>query len=113
MNTAETLCDFIFMIFKGSKVLDGTLRQIQDTYRADTLKVRVDGGMDALRALAGIEGVTDRGPWQEVRLAAGVDAQEVLKCLAARTRVEHFELARPSLHEIFVRIAGPDNPPQP
>ena len=30
MNVAERMCDFIFMIFKGRKVLDGTLRDIQD-----------------------------------------------------------------------------------
>src|SRR6204780_3555844 len=29
MATAETLCDWILMIYKGRKVLDGTLRQIQ------------------------------------------------------------------------------------
>ena len=29
MAVAETLCDRIFMIFKGRKVLDGTLDQIQ------------------------------------------------------------------------------------
>jgi ABC-type uncharacterized transport system ATPase subunit len=29
--------------------------------------------------------------------------------LARRTRIEHFEVARPSLHDIFVRIAGPQD----
>ena len=37
-----------------------------------------------------------------------VDVELILRALAARTGVEHFEIARPSLHEIFVRIAGPE-----
>src|ERR1700731_3302730 len=37
MSVAEKMCDFIFMIYRGKKVLDGTLESIQDTYGADTV----------------------------------------------------------------------------
>ena len=39
MSVAETMCDFIFMIFKGKKVLDGTMESIQDRYGDDTFPV--------------------------------------------------------------------------
>ena len=42
---------------------------------------------------------------QEVRL--NTDPQAFLRELSARTSVYHFELTRPSLHDIFVRIAKP------
>ena len=32
MGVAEEMCDRIFMIFKGRKVLDGTLDEIQARY---------------------------------------------------------------------------------
>jgi hypothetical protein len=35
----------------------------------------------------------------------------LLPALAARTRVYLFEITRPSLHDIFVRIAAPDQVP--
>ena len=41
MNVAERMCDFIFMIYKGKKVLDGTLGEIQDAYGSDTVRVRL------------------------------------------------------------------------
>ena len=41
MHIAQTMCDFVFMIFKGRKVLDGTLADIQNTYGQDTLRVKV------------------------------------------------------------------------
>src|SRR5262245_31180007 len=44
MSVAEQMCDSIFMIYKGRKVLDGTLDSIQDAYGFDTLRVRLDGG---------------------------------------------------------------------
>ncbi len=107
MAVAEKMCDFIFMIYKGRKVLDGTLEAIQDTYGSDTIRVRLDGVGAALQDLPGVVKVTDFGRWQELRLDRGVDAQEVLAGLMMRGRVRHFELARPSLHDIFVRIARP------
>ena len=37
MSMAEKLCDYIFMIYQGRKVLDGTLETIQDRYGSDTV----------------------------------------------------------------------------
>lgn len=108
MDVAEKMCDFIFMIYKGQKVLDGTLESIQDTYGSDTLHVRLDGGNGQLGDLPGVLKVSDFGRWQELRLAPGADTQQVLAALMDRGKVRHFELARPSLHDIFVRIADPD-----
>jgi len=107
MSTAETMCDFICMIHEGRKVLDGTLTAIQDQYGSDTVLLRVEAGAAALLDLPGVEHTTDRGQLQELRLAKGADPQRLLGEVMARGRVLQFELARPSLHDIFVRIAGP------
>ena len=53
MATAERMCDRIFMIFKGAKVLDGTLDEIQARYGIDTVRVRTDGGAVGARAAGG------------------------------------------------------------
>ena len=42
MIVAEALCDQILMIYQGRKVLDGTLRQIQQEHGGDVLPVRID-----------------------------------------------------------------------
>jgi ABC-2 type transport system ATP-binding protein len=108
MGVAEKMCDFIFMIYKGRKVLDGRLEAIQDAYGNDTVRVKVDGDGAALNGLPGVLKVADYGRWQELRLDRGADPQQLLRTLAERGPVRHFELARPSLHDIFVRIAGPE-----
>jgi ABC-2 type transport system ATP-binding protein len=107
MATAERMCDRICMIFRGRKVLDGTLQDIQAQYGADTVRVRTAGGAAALTGLPGIESVNDHGQLQEIRLRD--DAQAFLQQLVARTAVYHFEVTRPSLHDIFVRIARPQD----
>jgi ABC-2 type transport system ATP-binding protein len=109
MAMAEKLCDFIFMIYQGRKVLDGTLQEIRETYGNDTLRVRMEGNGVPLDDLPGVVRVSDFGHWKEVRLEQGADAQAVLAALLPRGRVSHFELAQPSLQDIFVRIARPVN----
>jgi ABC-2 type transport system ATP-binding protein len=106
MSTAEKMCDRIFMIFKGHKVLDGTLHDIQEQYGADTIRIRTGAGAAAYRGITGIESVNDFGQLQEVRFKG--DPQAFLQHVTTKTPVYHFEIARPSLQDIFVRIAQPE-----
>jgi ABC-2 type transport system ATP-binding protein len=108
MAVAERLCDFIFMIFKGKKVLDGTLADIKQRYGEDTVRVRLsDGSSLEGDPLPGVVRGVDHGNVQELQLQSGANTQVLLAALISRGRVEHFEVSRPSLHDIFVRIAAP------
>ncbi|MDX2035844.1 MAG: ATP-binding cassette domain-containing protein [Isosphaeraceae bacterium] len=110
MSVAEKMCDAIFMIYKGKKVLNGTLEQIQDSYGEDTVRVRLAGeSASSLNGLPGVNRVSDFGRYQELQLDRGTDSQAVLAALMERGEVRHFELSRPSLLDIFVRIAGADS----
>jgi len=106
MSVAESLCDYILMIYRGRKVLDGTLESIQEQYGNDTIRVSAAGGTDVLQNLPGVEKSRDLGHVQELRMARGCDPQEVLRALVERTRVTSFSVTKPSLHDIFIRIAG-------
>jgi ABC-2 type transport system ATP-binding protein len=106
MGVAERMCDRIFMIHKGKKVLDGTLDQIQAHYGQDTIRVRTSDGVGALDDIPGVEEVSDLGNMQTVRFQG--NPQQLLERLIDRTSVYHFEVTKPSLHEIFVRIAAPE-----
>jgi ABC-2 type transport system ATP-binding protein len=105
MSMAELMCDRIFMIFKGRKVLDGSLDDIQSTYGHDAVHVRVQGGPAVLASIDGVESVVDHGNVQQVRLS--IDPQAFLSRLVTRAAVHRFEITRPSLHDIFVEIARP------
>ncbi|MGA2039608.1 MAG: ATP-binding cassette domain-containing protein [Bryobacteraceae bacterium] len=107
MYLAESMCEYILMIFRGRKVLDGTLASIQDQYGEDTIRVTADGGFAAVESLPGVEQIRDLGQVRELRLAHGADPQEALRALVAQVRLTSFSLMRPSLHDIFMRIAGP------
>jgi ABC-2 type transport system ATP-binding protein len=108
MAMAERMCDYIFMIYQGKKVLDGTLDNIQDQYGNDTLQIQSELGTEALKGLKGIENVNNFGKLQEIRLEEGVDPQKFLAELLKNTRISKFEITKPSLNDIFIRIASPE-----
>lgn len=106
MHTAEQLCDHICMIYQGKKVLDGSLQDIQSTYGQDTVRLRFRDRTD-LQAdpLPGTHALRNLGQYWEMRFNG--DPQGVLEAAIQRDRVDHFEIAHPSLQDIFVRIARP------
>lgn len=106
MSFAEKMCDFIFMLFKGRKVLDGTLESIQDNYGSDVIKLRIDGDIDDLHGIDGVEKISDFGQVKELRISHNFDPQDIISVIMSKTRVKSFELAKPSLYDIFLRIAG-------
>ena len=105
MEMAERMCDSIFMIYQGKKVIDGTLNQIQHQYGEDTIRVSIDGDKRLLSGVPGVMDVRDFGQYQELRFSG--EPQVLLKKLLESMSLQSFTITRPSLHDIFVRIASP------
>lgn len=99
------------MIYKGNKVLDGTLQEIQTEYGEPILRVKMaqaiapDLHQAALSQL--IDTITANGAYHDIRLKSAEGRYTVLKRLVEQGDVEHFETAKPTLHDIFIRIARP------
>ncbi len=108
MDMAERLCDTIFMIHKGHKVLDGTLDSIQSQFPANRIRVRFADPHFEPAPIDGIEEGMFTGRYYELTIRDHQNLQPVLHQLIDQSEIHHFELIRPSLHDIFVRIARPD-----
>ncbi|MGD8726855.1 MAG: ATP-binding cassette domain-containing protein [Gemmatimonadales bacterium] len=105
MEQAEQICDYIFLIHKGRKVLDGPLTEVRS--RGDQgLVVDYDGDGAAFRSLPGVLRVNDAGKTAEIFLAPGAEPQEILRHLVDRVTIRRFDMREPSLHEIFIRAVG-------
>ena len=107
MHTAEQMCDHIFMIFKAKKVLDGSLRSIQDAYGGDAIRLRGCVDPAPLSGIEGVAAVNDFGQSTELTMTGNREVRAILADVVARVPVDALEVARPSLHDIFVRIARP------
>lgn len=104
MQIASEMCDFVLMMHQGRKVLDGTLDSIRQKYGADTIRIGVNGGKTVLLESGGVTLVRDLGHLQEIRVEG--PPQEFLHAISGKVVINHFEIVTPSLHDIFLRIAG-------
>ena len=71
------------------------------------IRVRLSEGAAALEKFDGVTVLRDLGRIQEVSWEGR--ARDFLAHLVQDHGVEHFEVAQPTLHDIFVRIAGEDS----
>ena len=109
MEVAQRLCDRVFMIYQGKKVLDGTIDSIRESYGANRLRVRMADGAEIPNHLPGVADCSTNESFSELQLVANAARRDVLQALASQGDIEHFETVRPSLHDIFVRIAKPQS----
>ncbi|HEX5701961.1 MAG TPA: ABC transporter ATP-binding protein [Pyrinomonadaceae bacterium] len=103
MEIAEKLCDDVCMINRSHKVLDGKLREIRRSFSRNAVELQFTGSDDVLQDASLVANTRESGDDLEVLLAPGADAQTLLKRLVASGAViNKFELAEPSLHDIFI-----------
>ncbi|MCZ7391783.1 MAG: ATP-binding cassette domain-containing protein [Candidatus Methanoperedens sp.] len=102
MDKVEHMCDRIFMIHRGAMVLYGSMEEIKARYRKNTIFLEYEG---ELKRIQGIKKINDSGKYAEMVLDEGADARQVLRTLLDEVRVNKFEIAAPSLNEIFIELA--------
>jgi ABC-2 type transport system ATP-binding protein len=104
MHHAEELCDRIVLIDKGRIVLQGGLDDVRRQYAGNAVLVRVAGD---LPAVPGVQSATPYNHATKWTLAEGTTPQDVLRGLVASgANVEQFEIALPTLEEVFIRAVG-------
>ena len=106
MGEAEKLVDNIVLIHEGKAVLTGELDQVKSSFGSNTVHLTFEGDGAFLAGLPGVSGARVDTNVAELRLAPGSDAQAVLAAAVARLRISHFEIAEPSLEEIFIERVG-------
>ncbi len=102
MEEAERICDHIYMINRGRKVLDGTLAAVKAGAGQSAARIEFRGDGSLLRQAPGVREVEDYGNYAEMRLSAEAQGAEIVRFLAPRLDITRFELLEPSLNQIFL-----------
>jgi ABC-2 type transport system ATP-binding protein len=115
MQHAERLCRRILILRRGEKAFEGS---IEESRRLLPRRVRLEAAED-LSFIAGLVGVSRLDPpgpgrpaW-EALLAGNTEPGSLLAaCMARGITPLRFDAAGPSLHEVFVAIAGESETPE-
>lgn len=112
MYQVEALCDRIVLINKGRTVLYGLVHEIKRNFAGNA--VEIEGQGEFAGAPGVLESRKNNGAWH-LSLEVGADPQVVLRSLTTQqnARITRFELAEPSLEDIFVNVvSGQVEPPE-
>jgi len=109
LDQAEELCDSVAIIDQGRIVTAGPTRDVKRSTGHQVVRVATsnDGDIGWLRAVPNITVTRAGRDYAEVLLDAGADPQLVLRAaLASGGEVLRFEVADPSLEDVFVERVG-------
>ncbi len=102
MNQVEELCDSLFMIHNGVRVLYGTVAEIMDRYSEPALLLECS---EIPVGIPVIDRIVADGKMQKVYPKAGITHAAVLQALLDRgVQIERFQKATTPLEEIFIKV---------
>ncbi|MCP3979817.1 MAG: ATP-binding cassette domain-containing protein [bacterium] len=124
MQHAERICDRLLLIARGRKMFDGTLDEAKRTLPR-RVRIETDAAIQPLLALPDVieayaidsdgmrvdddaAAANGNAHW-ELEIRENADPQAILHhCFENGIRLRRFDHSDPSLHDVFVRMVGPD-----
>jgi ABC-2 type transport system ATP-binding protein len=106
MAEAERMADEIILIHRGQVVLEGSLDHVRGASGKHALYIDFDGDGSFLQTLPQVRHAAIVSNAAEITLADGADPQKILEAALGRIRIRRFELAVPSLEQIFIDKVG-------
>ncbi len=106
MHQVQELCDRLLLVNNGLDVLYGRLDEIRSEYASHAVMVRSPQEIPALPGEIGRERAN--GAWL-LQLDDDTSPQDMLhKLVSADVQLDQFEIAAPSLDEIFIQVVAED-----
>lgn len=103
MSLAEEICDDICLMNRSQRVLEGSIREVKQSFSRHAVALRLEGGDEVLRDRALVANIKHQADEFEALLAEGANAQTLLKRLIdSGAIIGKFEMVEPSLNDIFI-----------
>ncbi len=109
MEVAEALCESVAIVDRGRMVVGGPLREVRRSTgrRMVRISVAADHRLPWLAGVAGASVISAGMDRTTVELDEGLEPDVILAAaVAAGARVLHFEVADPSLEQVFIDHVG-------
>lgn len=105
MNLVEEMCDRLFLINKGKRVIDGTLDEVKTAYANFKCIIRGKNERDTFEQMEQIDRIDYNEDETTLYLEKNIHATTWLRQLPEDVHIQELTIDRISLHEIFIDIA--------
>ena len=117
MESVEELCEYITLINKSNKILDGNLDEIKKDFKTNTFEVAVNApDAKSLKNKLKLEYETFAPTFRtigdnlrmNIRLVSGQYSDKLINLLNSKSRLIHFKEVIPNVNEIFINSVKND-----
>lgn len=112
MESVEELCDYIALINRSHKILDGPKRAIKEQFKTNTYHVEYQGDLGELPPAFIVQKTlaTDDGFLRtDIQIPPDASVNDLIRRLLDRVAIRSFGENIPSMNEIFIKAVGSIN----
>ena len=107
MASIEEFCTDILILNKGKTILQGNLKEIKESYKANRVELITKVDVSEQIQEEGLKIIKELDNQYEIAINDELQAQDLLKRLVSRNiEVEKLEVKKPSLNDIFIEKVG-------
>jgi len=108
MNLVEELCDRIFLIHRGRRVLYGDLVQVKESFGDHSVGIRFEGDPTVLSSIPGVREFRHEGNTAHFVLDRGSNPDAFVRSVPDAITIRAIHVDHPPLHDIFIRTIEGD-----
>jgi ABC-2 type transport system ATP-binding protein len=109
MEQVEKLCEYICLINRGKKIIDGKQHSIRTEYGRNSIILEFDGDGSFLEKHHFVAGIQLYPKKAEIELKDKITPTAFLKDIVNKLEITKFELREASVESIFIRLVGESN----
>jgi ABC-2 type transport system ATP-binding protein len=103
MEQVEEICDHIILVNKGQKILDGTVKEAKQKYKAGLFRIGFDDDLHPVDHPAYSVIKKEEGAIV-VKIADGYSSNQVINTFLQQGNITSFNEILPSLNDIFIEL---------
>lgn len=112
MESVEELCDYIALINKSKKVLEGKKQDIKDKYKSNTFSIQFNGELnEEFKTFSIISEITnlDGRKFAVLKAYDSAKSNEILKELLPKIEIKSFKEDEASMNDVFINAVQSSN----
>lgn len=112
MESVEELCDYIALINKSKKVLEGKKQDIKDKYKSNTFSLQFNGELnEEFKTFSIISEITnlDGRKFAVLKAIDSAKSNEILKELLPKIEIKSFKEDEASMNDVFINAVQSSN----
>lgn len=112
MESVEELCDYIALINKSKKVLEGKKQDIKDKYKSNTFSIQFNGELnEEFKTFSIISEITnlDGRKFAVLKAFDSAKSNEILKELLPKIEIKSFKEDEASMNDVFINAVQSSN----